>query len=183
MDLDTIIICACSCRFRPNPHTNTNNHSNDSKCMNTLVASAIAKVPKSKKKSEERPRTAPTWTQSWNILTLKTRDGIRIQLITRTWPQGLAKSSHDLKTSNFGGFWGITLLIPNQLKWVNTFLLSIIKILLSSIFKFGLTAQIWPETTLFYHTLNFAHKVVRDTSGISALVIPKVTHLWSLISA
>ena len=70
------------------------------------------------------------------------------------------KFSHDLKVSKFGGFWWITLLIPNQLKKENTFLLSTIKILLSIIFKFGRTAQIFTKLTLFHHTLNGAHEVL-----------------------
>ena len=35
--------------------------------------------------------------------------------------------------------------------------------------------QIRPDLTLFRHTINHAHKVVRDTSGLAALVIPEVT--------
>ena len=44
---------------------------------------------------------------------------------------------------------------------MNTFLLSTIKMLLSSIFKFGRTTQNFPKLALFHHTLNITHKVLR----------------------
>ena len=52
---------------------------------------------------------------------------------------------------------------------------------LENIFKFGPTDQIWAELELFHHTLYHARKVIRETYGLAALVIPEVTWLRHII--
>ena len=52
---------------------------------------------------------------------------------------------------------------PSQIR--EYIFLSTIKMLLSSTFKFGPTAQIFPELALFHHTLIHAYEVVRIPLG------------------